>query len=276
MVPESTYFRRSPPMEPEQAILGWILKQHRRQMEPYRVIGQGPIPPTEQMFWIGGINPQQDSRLSYKFGRVRIGYDIHGIAMEEDFWAQVGLGHPPGGGMFGIPMPVTFTMLKAFSCRAPQGDLDGMYGIFRGMLHSLRMNPEYAQKSKEFTLQKVSEGMANSQRILQWSRQQSAQNNQWLQQQAQRREAASREFELNRQRYNERLEAERKLSQQRSDAILGWQTAINPQTGQEQKIEGGHVDAYIGNLGQIIYSDTYGYNPNEHLSGNWQRMTPVD
>jgi hypothetical protein len=274
-VPESSYFRTGPPMEPEQAVLGWILNQHRRQMQPYRVVGQGPLPPTEQMLWIGGVTPQQDSRLTYKFGGVRIAYDVHGIPMEEDFWAQVALGQTMASSMWGIPAPVTITILKVFSCRAPLGDLNGMYGTFRAMVQSLKMNPGYAQRSKEFTLQKVAQGNAASQQIMQWSRQQSAQNNRWLQQQAQKREAASREFEINQQRYKARLEAERDLSQKRSNATLGQETVINPQTGERQQVEGGHVDAYISDLGQILYSDKYGYNPNEHLSGNWQRMDPV-
>jgi hypothetical protein len=270
-MPEGAFVKVGPPMDPEQAILDWLLRQQRRQIEPYRVVSHSQLPQTERMFWFGGAPPLQEQGASYRFGKVRIAYDVHGIPMEEEFWANVGVGQRPLM-VQGMQIPVTYTVLKTFSCRARAGELDENYDTFSRMVHSLTHNPQFAQRSREFTFQKVAEAEANSQRVMEWSRQMSAANDQWLQQQAQRREIASREFEANRQRYNDRLEAERIWSQKQSNATLGQETVINPHTGQEQQIEGGHVDAYINNLGQILYSDTYGYNPNERLSGNWTRM----
>jgi hypothetical protein len=121
----------------------------------------------------------------------------------------------------------------------------------------MQPNPAYAERSKEFTYQRVAEAIANSGRMMAWSRQMSAQNDQWLAQQAQRREVASREFERHRQEYQQALDRPDPLRKW-TDAFRGDQAVIDPQTGQEQRIEGGHVDASINNLGQILSSDVDG------------------
>lgn len=50
---------------------------------------------------------------------------------------------------------------------------------------------------------------------------------------------------------------------------------MKPLHEKEIDVEGVHEDVWTNTLRDRIMSDSYNYNPNEHMTGNWKRMEPL-
>ena len=254
------------PLEPDEALLRYIITPFRQKMQSYNIIFRGPILPDDSAF--AAAPAPQAPGVQMKFGKVRISYTVANNPIEEEFYTSVEYTRIPMGDSI-------FWQMNTDSVRAPQGELDRNLPLFRKMQESIQLNMEWVQQLTGFINGLYQQQIANIQQIGAFSRQYSQMQDRIMEQRMQSWENSNRQFEADRAAYNAQLNKESPSEKFSREAILGFEQKWDPYEEREIDVEGGHVDVWTNALGDRILSDSYNYNPNEKLTGNWKRMEQV-
>lgn len=257
------------PMLPDEALLKYIISPFRQKMQPYRIVFKGQVSPNDPMV-ADPSAPPISSSVQIRFGKVRISYEIAKNLIEEEFYAGVSYEQVP-------TMTGDFILwqMQTGSIRAPQGHLDENMPLFRTMKASIRPNETWVQQLTDLITGSYQRQTAYIRQIGIFSKQYSQMQDQLREQRMRSWEEANRQFEAERAAYNVQVDKETPSERFSREAILGLERRWDPYEEKEIDVEGGHVDVWTNALGDRILSDSYNYNPNEHLMGNWKRMEPL-
>ncbi len=252
------------PMQPDEVLLKYIIAPFRQKMQPYRIVLRGPVHPDDPMV-ADAFTPRIEANV--RFGKVRIAYEIAENPIEEEFYAGVLYEQVPViGGNF------ILWQMQTGSIRAPEGHLEENLPLFRTMKASLRPNEIWVRQLTDLMIGSYQQQIANIQQIGVFSRKYSHMQDRLREQRIRSWEESNRQFEADRAVNNTQIDRESPSERFSREAILGLERRWDPYEEKEIDVEGGHVDVWINALGDRILSDSYNYNPDEHLMGNWKRM----
>jgi hypothetical protein len=253
------------PMQPNEALLKYIITPFRQKMQPYRIVLRGPVSPDDPM--VADPSTPRMPAANVRFGKVRIGYEVAKNSIEEEFYAGVSYEQVP-------VMTGDFILwqMQTGSIRAPEGHLEENMTLFRTIKASLQPNEIWVRQLTDLRTGLYKQQTANIQQIGIFSRQYSQMQDQLREQRMRSWEESNRRFEADRAAYNTHIDRERPSERFSREAILDLERKWDPYEEREIDVEGGHVDVWTNTLGDRILSDSYNYNPNEHLTGNWKRM----
>lgn len=256
------------PMQPDEALLKYIIAPFRQKMQPYRIVFRGPVSPSDPM--VADPSASQLPTAQIRFGKVRIAYEVAKNSIEEEFYAGVSYEQIP-------TMTGDFILwqMQTGSIRAPEGYLDENLPLFRNMKASLQPNVIWVRQLTDLITGSYQRQTANIRQIGIFSRQYSQMQDHLREQRMHSWEESNRLFEADRTVYNAQINKESPSERFSREAILGLERRWDPYEEKEIDVEGGHVDVWTNALGDRILSDSYNYNPNEHLMGNWKRMNPL-
>lgn len=256
------------PMQPDEALLKYIIAPFRQKMQPYRIMLRSPVSPNDPMVFDPSAPRMPTGQI--RFGKVRIAYGIEKNSIEEEFYAGVSYEQ--------IPMMTgdfILWQMQTGSIRAPEGHLEENMTLFRTMKASLRPNEIWVRQLTDLITGLYQQQTANIRQIGIFSRQYSQMQDQLREQRMRSWEESNRRFESDRAAYNAQLDRESPSERFSREAILGLERRWDPYEEKEIDVEGGHVEVWTNALGDRILSDSYNYNPNEHMTGNWKRMEPL-
>ena len=207
--------------------------------------------------------PAQGVQSSAQGGKMRIRYRENGRPMEEEFFAAVSqfVINMPGSGHSGGYFINYWYVDYAFSCRDEQGRLDSHAGIFKTMIFSMKVNPQWFAKVanvKEMLARKNMQQIKAIGRIGSMVAQ-----------------AGSRMREDQQRDWERRQQVQDRIARNFSDHIRGVDRYYDPQAGKEVELPAGHGHAWSNNRGEYIVTESPSFNPNVGSNLNWQPLTPV-
>ena len=187
--------------------------------------------------------------------RMRLAYQKDGT--DQEAWVAVAVVvniYPSGRGSF---YDSHATSLIAFS--APKGKLDGNDKLFQVITSSIQPKPQWVTFSSGM-LSKLYRAQAQKVATI---------NKMWS-------DFYAKEAQM--------INDETQNAMKGSDAsvfhedqnIRGVQTFRDPATGQTQELSNLYDHAWQNGTNDYIMSNDPSFNPNEHLSGNWNRLEPVN
>jgi hypothetical protein len=253
------------PMAPADMLGRWIIPKYRNQAPQLRIEFIKPAPELIERLRFS----QPGARVDGVMGRVS--YVMNGQPVEEEIYAiQVLL--PPNGGQtnWGVPEIYTF--------RAPQGKLSDQRGAFWRFIHSITPNPVFNQVRDDIYqalnrqhMQHIHAWQQKLQSENDLSRMISAQNQQWLDQQAQKRESDWRTHEQKMQEWNDGRGA---FTQNDAfgDMMLGRETYHDPQSSQGHSQHYGYHQHVWTDGQSYFYSDNPNDNPNIGSDRSWTEL----
>jgi hypothetical protein len=253
-----------PPVPAEQALVETILGTYRTKMQDLKVVAAVTLSPSDPMV---APDPRYPPQSPMRFGKVRVVYGVGEVAIEEELYGALEVVQAPNG--------MVISSLNAFGIRARRGELDPTMNLFRMMKTSMQVNPSWIQQVVRTMEGLYQQQTANIQQIGEFSRRWSQMADQVRESSMQRWEESNRAFDRRMQSYSDASAAQDRSAQRFDNYLRGEETVYDPVQGREVQVESGHVAVYTNGLGERLYSDSYNYNPNERLTGNWTRMDPV-
>ena len=204
-----------------------------------------------------GLGPGNGSSGPTRTEAVRVRLTWQKDGQDEEAWVAVGMVvniYPAGRGAF---YDSHATALTAFS--APKGKLDGNEKLFQVMISSIQPEPQwvtYAGGVVSKLDQMQAQKLATINRL--WS------------------DFYAKEAQtINGVTANAMKGADASVFHADQN-IRGVQTFVDPSTGKKQELSNLYDQAWQNSAGEYVMSNDASFNPNEHLSGNWSQLQPVN
>ena len=186
---------------------------------------------------------------------MRLAYKKDGT--DQEAWVAVAVVvniYPSGRGSF---YDSHATSLIAFS--APKGKLDGNDKLFQVITSSIQPKPQWVTFSSGMLSQLY---RAQAQKV-------ATINKMWS-------DLYAKEAQMiNDETHNAMKGSEASVFHEDQN-IRGVQTFRDPATGQTQELSNLYDHAWQNGTNDYIMSNDPSFNPNEHLSGNWNQLEPVN
>jgi hypothetical protein len=225
-------------------------------VERLQVLSEEPLPDLPRLVkseapLVGG---------SAEGGKVRVRYTTDGREFDEDFNGVVEIFRVPAASMF-APIEIQIWYVDyLFAFRAAVGLLDATMELYKVMIGSFQLNPEWyaAFKSIAQTLaQQQIQRLHNVGQIGQIL----AQTGSQLRQQ-------------NLKDWYARQQAYDRISGNSSRTLLGMDAYLDPQRQQVVELPSGYGQAWVNNQGEYMLTGTSDFNPNLSSNQNWVPMQP--
>lgn len=257
-----------PPLGPEDLLRDVMIPSFRRDA---RVLAVEPIPgaaeeiqqkarEVEHAAASHGIRMQVRAAAA----RARLSYNLNTQPMEEWLTALTFTTAIPGPafnlrtGQTGQTLYYNSGSDRVFGLRAPAGELEAQEKIFRMVLSTIEVNPQWETR----VMQAIADLQATD---IQGARDRSAiitQNGRDI-------------GKIINQTYEN-------SSRGRDEALEGWSKSMrgiesfrNPATGETVELSNQYGHAWAGPNHEYVVSDSAGFNPNVALRGEWTRLKPV-
>jgi hypothetical protein len=208
-----------------------------------------------------GVNVQIRADTS----RLRIAWDRQGQPEEE--WVtgvtfargMLAPAYDPMTGRIGQAMGYACGAEFLFGLGAPVGKLEANEKLFRAILGSVRVDPEWQGRvtQAQANIHAIqAKGAADRSRILS----KSAEDIRRIQDET----------------YQRRQESQDRISQKWSQTIRGVETFQNPGTGETVELSNRYGNAWSNGKGEYLLTDSPSFDPNVVLKENWTQLTPVE
>jgi hypothetical protein len=192
------------------------------------------------------------AQIAYDAARVRIGYVLNGVPVEEDVFTVMQVTRVPAGNI------VIQVADRVVAMRAERGRLDAARPVHLSIVNSARVNVQwfnrYAQLVEYFIRAKMQEIRA----IGEFSRALSRTSAQISEQRMQQWQDTNRRQD--------------RLNREWSECIRGTETYNDPVRGEPVELPSTHRHAWVSRGGEYILTDNPNYNPNVEQRGDWVEM----
>ena len=257
--PGSTYFGSvvMRPVTAEEALLNVILPEFRNGFPGLEVILHQEVPELPEA--LGAGNQSQGFVRSEATGaKLRAGYRLDGVAMEEEIYAVVESITFPIQSMYGTFYNTIWYIDYIFSFRAEKGKLESNTKVFQTITSSFKLNPAWYAKYSNVIEYMAQQQITRIQSIGEFSRMLSRMSDQMSAQ--------------NLQQFEARGEVYDRVSQKFSDNTLGIDRYFDPHEGREVELPSGYNHAWSNNNGEYIMSDNPNFNPNVGSNLHWESL----
>jgi hypothetical protein len=187
--------------------------------------------------------------------RLRYRYDEDGKPWEQDVYCT--LAYAPVNN--GIAM---WNVQRAFTCRAPAGQLDRMAPVLQAIIANVQFTPEWlatysiVQRLRRQGLQQQMADTAAFGRQLQAYRDEVRQ--------------------LGQQMHEERMKSADRIAESQREYLAGVETYSDPFQKLAVYLPAGYREHWVNPKGEVILSTEVGFNPNPGDANDWRRMERRD
>ncbi len=243
-----------PPISIRQALREMVLPRDRGNVEGLQVLEEEPRPELPSIVkseapLVGG---------SAEGGKVRIHYSLQGNSYDEDIYGVVEVFRAPMFTMFGPNEVLIWYVDYLFAFRAAPGLLDGTMDLYRVMISSFQLNPEWYAGVKtiaQYLAQQQIQRIRNIGQIGQI----------YAQMGSQMRQQNLNDWYARQQTYD-------RLATDQSRAMRGVEAFYDPHRQQTVELPAGYGQAWANDLGEYIITQDVNFNPNLDSTQHWEQM----
>ncbi len=243
-----------PPMGIRQALREMVLPRYRGNVEGLEVLAEEPQPELPRLV----KSEAPVSGGSAEGGKVRIRYTWQGCPYDEDIYGVVELFRAPIASMFGPSEILIWYIDYLFAFRAAQGLLDATMDLYRVMIGSFQLNPDWYAAFKS-----IAQSLA--QRQIQRIHNIGQIGQIYAQTGSQIRQQNLNDWYARQQVYD-------RLATDRDRALRGVEAFFDPHRQQTVELPSGYGKAWANDLGEYILTDEAGFNPNLESNQHWEPM----
>jgi hypothetical protein len=245
------------PLGPGEALRTIVLPRFRGNVRNLNVIKEDRLPELAKTLGAGTWS-QPGVTASADGARIRIEYARNGKQQEEEIYAVVESYGFPIRSMYGSFTNTIWTVDYLFSFRAEKGRLDSLAPLFRTIVSSFRVNPQWYNKYTQVVNYLIKAQIQKIRNAGELSRIISRTHNEIS-------EEMTRSFE-------DRQAAYDRISEKFSQQIRDVDAYYSPVEGRSVELPGGYRQAWTNELGEIVMSEAEDFNPNIGSNQHWQRM----
>jgi DNA-directed RNA polymerase subunit RPC12/RpoP len=245
-----------PPVAIQQALRELVLLRNRANVEGLQILAEEPQPDLPRLV----KSEAPISGGSAEGGKVRIHYSWQGRPYDEDIYGVVEIYRAPLASMFGTSELLIWYVDYLFAFRAAPGLLDATMDLYKVMIGSFQLNPEWYAAFKS---------------IAQFMAQRQIQHIQHIGQIGQMyAQAGSQMRQQNLNDWYARQQTYDRLSTDWSREIRGVDAFFDPHRQEVVELPSGYGQAWANNLGEYILTDSPSFNPNLDSNLHWEPMQP--
>jgi len=232
-----------------------VLRRFRKQAEDLSVVRAERLPDLAASL---GIKVGQDGIGRSDGGRIRLAYGRDGIRLEEEVYGVIKSYGFPIQSMYGTFTNTFWTGEFLIAMTAPAGTLDSMGTLYRTMVTSIRVNPEWLSRYAQVVDYLIQNQMRAIRSAGELSRIISRTHSEIS-------DDMMRSWEGRQAVYD-------RLSESFSQNIRGVDEYYDPVNGRPVELPAGYRNAWVNGLGEYVIADQEDFNPNIGSNQNWQRM----
>jgi hypothetical protein len=187
--------------------------------------------------------------------RLRYTFDQQGTSWDEDVYFTLAYA-PPAGGV------AMWNVQRAFSCRAPRGELDNHAATLKAIIANVQFTPEWLaaysvvrQLFRQGMAQQIADTAAFGRSLQQY--------NEHIRQ-------------LGQQLHEERMQSFDRIAESQREYLAGVEAYTDPYARQGVYLPAGYKECWVNEKGEYLLSPASGYNPNDGDTARWLLMDRRD
>jgi hypothetical protein len=242
------------PVSIGEAFRSLVLPRYRTNVQGLQILSQEALPDLPRL-----VRSEAPTAGGFaEGGKVRIRYTWQGSQLEEDIYGVVEVFRAPIVTLFGTSEMLIWLVDYLFSFRTGVGRLDATADLFKVLIGSFRLNPQWYAAFKS---------------IAQTLCQRQIQHIRHIGQIGQILAQAGREMrEQNLQDWYARQEIHDRQLTSWSRAMRGVDAFRDPHREEVVELPTGYGQAWANNLGEYIVTDDPNFNPNVYSNLHWEPM----
>jgi hypothetical protein len=231
-----------------------VLPRYRPNVEGLQILAEEPQPDLPRLV----KSEAPISGGSAEGGKLRIHYSWQGCQYDEDIYGVVEIFRAPQSSLFGSSELLIWYVNSLFAFRAAPGLLDATMDLYKVMIFSFQLNPNWYA-----ALKSIAQYMA--QRQIQHIHNIGQIGQMYAQTGSQIRQQNLNDWYARQQTYD-------RLSTDWSREIRGVDAFFDPHRQEEVELPSGYGQAWANNLGEYILTDNPNFNPNLDSNLHWEPM----
>ncbi len=187
--------------------------------------------------------------------RLRYTFDAQGTPWDEDVYFTLAYA-PPAGGV------AMWNVQRAFTCRAPRGELDNHAATLKAIIANVQFTPEWLavysvvrQLFRQGMAQQLADTAAFGRSLQQY--------NEHIRQ-------------LGQQLHEERMQSFDRIAESQREYLSGVEAYNNPYARQGVYLPAGYKECWVNEKGEYLLSPYAGYNPNDGDTAHWLMLERRD
>ncbi len=255
----SKYFGNEvhPVINAQQALHHVVLPRFRSKVADLVVINEGPVPELARA--ISATSQQQGGVISnFDAAKVRVGYSINGINMEEEIYAVVESYSYPVQTWTSLTYNTNWTVDYIFSYKAAKGKLEPAAKIFQTITYSFQTNKYWYNKYVQLVEYLIKAQIQQIHNVGEFSRKLA--------------QISDEIREDNLKSWYDRQAVGDRIAEDFSQYVRGVDEYYDPIEGRPVELPAGYDNAWVNANGEYIISDNPNYNPNIGSNLNWEMM----
>jgi hypothetical protein len=246
------------PLGPIDALKDIALPMFRSDVENLQIISQETMPQISSYFQTG-TDAATGVITSAEGGKIRVGYTLNGVAMEDEMYCVIQSQDIPVQTLYGTTRNINWYMTYLESFRAEKGKLDSQSKMFQTISYFAKTDVNWLNKYNQVVNYLIQQQIQKIQSLGQLSSIVSQTSN----------DISDANYEAWQQNQN----VKDQMGKDFSNSILDIQSYQNPIDGNTVELPSGYSSAWVNGLGEYVLSDSPSYNPNIGSNLNWQQMT---
>lgn len=245
-----------PPMGIRQALREMVLPRNRSNVVGLKILAEEPQPDLPRLV----KSEAPISGGSAEGAKVRIRYSWQGCQYDEDIYGVVEVFRAPLASMFGPSEILIWYIDCLFAFRAAPGLLDATMDLYKVMIGSFQLNPNWFAAFKSIAQYMAQRQIQRIQHIGQ------------IGQMLARTGSQIRQQNLN--DWYARQQVYDQLSTDWSRTMRGVDAFFDPHRQEVVELPSGYGQAWANNLGEYILTEDPNFNPNLESNQHWEPMKP--
>ena len=247
-----------PPSGALQALCEMVVPRYRGHLAALELVHQQTLPDLPNQLRV--LNPNAPSGMTYAEGaKVRLRYRVEEQSIDEELFGVVQVMRMTVPMLMGMMENIFWSLDYLFSFRALSERLDEMADLFRTMIYSFRINPQWFGRYTQLTQFLIQNQIQQIHQVGQLSRYLSQTQNQIS--------------DMIMDSYYQRQQTMDRLADNFSQYLRGVDAYQNPFEDRSVELPSGYQNAWANALGEYILTDDPNFNPNQHSNLNWEPLT---
>jgi len=246
-----------PPAGALQALCEIVVPRYRGQMGALQFVQQQTLPDLPNQLRV--LNPDASSGMTSAEGaKVRLRYRQGEQSIDEELFGVVQVMRMTVPMLMGMVENIFWSLDYLFSFRALTERLDDLADLFRTILYSFRINPQWFGRYTQLTQFLIQNQIQQINQIGQLSRYIS--------------QTQSQISDMIMDSYYQRQQTMDRLADSFSQYIRGVDAYHNPFEDRPVELPSGYQNAWANALGEYILTDDPNFNPNQYSNLNWEPL----
>ena len=248
-----------PPLGPIEALKEIALTKFRSGVENLQVVSEQELPNVAKSFETG-TDPSTGVVTSAEGGKIRVEYTLNGVQMEDEFYCILQSQDIPVQTLYGTTRNINWYMTYVESFRAEKGKLDSEAKMFQTISYFARTDVNWLNKYNQVVNYLIQRQIQQIQNLGQLSSIVSQTSN----------DISDANFKA----WQRDQSIKDQLGDDLSNSNLNLQSYTSPFDGSAVDLPSGYSSVWTNRLGDYVFSDSAGYNPNLESNQDWQQMSP--